>query len=85
MKQIAAENYASRGIAGGLMYMYRVEGMRGLFRGGLLEAAIGGPGCAAEFYCYDLFKSWISQHSHTSGDLSFSQRMVAGGLAGWTA
>lgn len=65
MKQIAAENYSSRGIAGGLLYMYRVEGVRGLFRGGVLEAVIGGPGCATEFYCYDLFKSLISQHSHS--------------------
>jgi solute carrier family 25 phosphate transporter 23/24/25/41 len=64
--------------------MYTNEGMLGLFKGNGATILKIAPFSAAEFYFYELFKNKLYP-GKTRNELSFGQKIIAGGLTGMTA
>ena len=67
-----------------LMFMLNREGIRGCFRGNLVNIAGGVPFGACEFYFYELAKNNLFPNTEKE-NLSFNQKFVCGGFAGWGA
>ena len=63
-------------------YMWRVEGMKGFFKGNGTNIVRIAPFSAFEFFFYEFYKhSFFSHRSATD----FSSKLICGGLTGMTA
>ena len=64
--------------------IYKIEGLRGYFKGNGANIIKIVPFTALEFYFYEVFKTTIFPSKEKS-DLSFVDKLVCGGLTGSTA
>ena len=64
--------------------MYANEGYIGFFKGNGATVLKIAPFSAAEFYFYEVFKTTLYP-GKTRNELSFGQKIIAGGLTGMTA
>lgn len=64
--------------------MYRTEGVKGLFRGNLVNCCGGVPFNAFEFFFYELFKNNLFPGMERE-DLQYKHKFICGGFAGWGA
>lgn len=61
-------------------FMWRVEGMKGFFKGNGVNVVKIAPFSAFEFYFYEVYKKYLFNNPNT-----FTAKMVCGGLTGMTA
>ena len=64
--------------------MYANEGMLGFFKGNGATVLKIAPFSAAEFYFYEVYKTFLYP-GKTRNELGFGQKIIAGGLTGITA
>lgn len=61
--------------------MYRLEGVRGLFKGNGVNLMVQAPFTAFEFFFYEVFKNNLFPGTSRQ-DLTYSQKLACGGLTG---
>ena len=82
MRQTSQPGYTERiGIGKSLRIMFQNEGVRGLFKGNLVNCAGGIPYNSFEFFFYELFKNNLFP-GQTKEDMSYTNKFICGGLAG---
>lgn len=74
-----SSKYNNRNVSESIKFMYKNEGIKGLFRGNGVSIMLQSPFTAFEFFFYDVFKTSLYTDSK---NLSYGQKLVCGGLSG---
>jgi len=85
LMQVQGNDKVYRGIVQGVVQMYRLEGIRGMFKGNGTNCARIIPNSAVKFFCYEQFArlitAWREKH-YGDPTMTPGLRLVAGACAG---
>jgi len=81
LQQTSAQGYKGLGTIGSLTHMYKMEGMRGFFKGNGATVAKIAPFSAFEFYFYEIIKSNLYP-GVPRNQMGYKQNILCGGMTG---
>ena len=84
LQQTGVASYKGLGTIASFQQMYRVEGMKGFFKGNGITCMKIAPFSAIEFYFYEVYKNTLFP-GKARNELSFMSKLLCGGLTGVTA
>lgn len=84
MQTIGVNNY--QGVLSSLINMYKIEGLKGFFKGNGTNVIRIAPYSAIQFMAYEKYKRhFLDMGDNTTGHLTAIQNLIAGGMAGVTS
>lgn len=84
LQQIGDQKYKGRGTINSINFMFKTEGLSGLFKGNLVNLAASSPFSALEFYFYEVYKNNLFPNIERQ-DLTFYHKVLCGALTGVSA